>query len=213
MNALSYQCTEENGLSFVLLVDGEPLGQVIGSMDRAIPYYLFSSQNDLPRDARYSGEADEDVRIVAVCSCGEYECGSTPCRVVHNGETVIFRDFYPALNVEGFDREFRFTRATYEAVVAGMVARASAYRTGAPPPGDYSSSVATPSGTGNLNRIVEQDIAHQLAPGDTAPVAVPPARKAPHAVPPLPRRPARMPLPYSSADRCVRPGRSARFHR
>ena len=29
MNTLSYRCTEDNGLSFELLVDGQPLGNLV----------------------------------------------------------------------------------------------------------------------------------------------------------------------------------------
>jgi hypothetical protein len=47
MPTLSYRCTEDNGLSFELLVDGEPLGALIGSRDTAFPYWIV--EDGLPR--------------------------------------------------------------------------------------------------------------------------------------------------------------------
>ena len=46
MNALSFRTSTENGLSFELLVDGEPLGKLIGSRDTEIPFWLID--DDLP---------------------------------------------------------------------------------------------------------------------------------------------------------------------
>ena len=89
MNVLSYECTDDNGLSFLLLVDGEPLVRLLGSLDWAIPYYLLLFGDDLPCGSRCDGKKGPDIRIVAVCSCGEEGCGSTPCRVTPEGDTVV----------------------------------------------------------------------------------------------------------------------------
>src|SRR5690606_16416216 len=47
MPHLSYRCTEDNGLSFELLVDGDPLGDLIGSSDTMFPYWIV--EDGLPR--------------------------------------------------------------------------------------------------------------------------------------------------------------------
>ena len=39
MNTLGYECTADNGLSFVLLVDGTPLVSLVGSPDGGIPFH------------------------------------------------------------------------------------------------------------------------------------------------------------------------------
>jgi hypothetical protein len=115
MNALSYHRTQENGLSFELLVDWQPLGALIGSQNHALPYWLL--ENDLPHWPPYGSHPDPEIRIVTVCSCGEHDCGHTQCRVIHADEQVIFRDFDFDASPEGRKQAFRFTRANYEAVV------------------------------------------------------------------------------------------------
>ena len=47
MPTLGYRCTEDNGLSFELLVDGQPLGDLVGSRDTAFPYWIV--EDGLPR--------------------------------------------------------------------------------------------------------------------------------------------------------------------
>lgn len=40
MNTLSVAVNEENGLSFELLVEGQPMGAVLGDGNEGIPYWL-----------------------------------------------------------------------------------------------------------------------------------------------------------------------------
>ena len=47
MAILSYRCSEDNVLSFELLVDGQPLGDLIGSLDTVFPYWIV--EDGLPR--------------------------------------------------------------------------------------------------------------------------------------------------------------------
>src|SRR5260370_39406098 len=47
MNILSYDCSDANGLSFALRVDGQPLAALIGGMEREIPVFLVG--DDLAR--------------------------------------------------------------------------------------------------------------------------------------------------------------------
>jgi len=136
MNTLGYRCTGLNGLSFMLLVDGQPLGQLLGASPvEEIPYGAFI-EDDLPRgwgagDPFYRGH-EAEVRTVAICSCLVEDCGCILCRVVREGETVAFRDFWGA---EVGGKEFRFSRDNYETVVAEMVAQARAYRDNQVPAG------------------------------------------------------------------------------
>lgn len=46
MNNLAYRTSEENGLSFELVVDGQSLASLIGSRDAEIPYWIID--DDLP---------------------------------------------------------------------------------------------------------------------------------------------------------------------
>jgi hypothetical protein len=119
---LGYRCTDANGLSFELLVDGRPLGNVVGARDTAIPYWIV--RDELPYWPPDGPQLDPDIRIVCACSCGEYGCGHTQCRVVRKGDEVVFCDFDCDVSAEGSKKEFRFSRANYDAVVAEIVTHA-----------------------------------------------------------------------------------------
>jgi hypothetical protein len=99
------------------------LGRRVGARDTAIPYWII--EDDLPLLPEVAGP---EIRIVTVCSCGEHGCGHTNCRVVHDREFVVFRDFDLDVSPEGRQQEFRFTRANYEAVVSAIVSAAREYR-------------------------------------------------------------------------------------
>lgn len=120
MNTLSFRTTEDNGLSFELLVDGRPLGELVGAQDYSFPYW--DVVDDLPRWPPQGESRDPEVRIVCCCSCGEYGCGHTQCRVVREGDEVVFRDFDFDASREGRGQVFRFAAANYQAVVSEIVA-------------------------------------------------------------------------------------------
>jgi hypothetical protein len=122
MNTLSYRWTEDNGLSFELLVDGQPLGALVGARDTAIPYWII--EDDLPYCPPHREPHDPEIRIVCVCSCGEFGCGLTLCRVNREGNEVVLRDFDCDASAEGTRREFRFSRPNFEAVIGEIVHRA-----------------------------------------------------------------------------------------
>ncbi len=125
LNTLSYRCTDDNGLSFELLVDGTALATLIGSQDSQIPYWIID--DNLPCYPPDGAPDDPEVRIVNVCSCGEYGCGHAECRVVHEGESVIFCDFDGNVTRAGAAKRSHFSRANYDQVVREIVRRASAY--------------------------------------------------------------------------------------
>lgn len=126
MMKLSFRCTEENDLSFELLVDGVPLGELVGASDFSFPYWLVRS--GLPR-ASELGEPDEvDVLIVCVCGCGEYGCGHTRCRAVRSNGDVILSEFTFDVSRDGARREFRFTSDNFDAVNQEIVERANEFR-------------------------------------------------------------------------------------
>lgn len=126
MPTLSYRCTEENGLSFELLVDGEPLGVLIGSQDTAFPYWIV--EDGLPRWPPHSPSEAPDVRIICVCSCGEYGCGHAQCHVFRHGDEVVFNRFDVDVDREGARKEFRFRAVNYDAVCTEIAERAQQQR-------------------------------------------------------------------------------------
>jgi hypothetical protein len=124
MNKLAYRCTDDNGLSFELLVDGEPLGKLVGAHDWAIPFWDIV--DDLPYFPPHGRKRGADIRIVCCCSCGEYGCGHTQCRVLHENDVVLFRDFDFDASPDGQRRVFRFSADNYQTVVSEIVVRARA---------------------------------------------------------------------------------------
>lgn len=124
MNTLTFRTTDDNGLSFELLVNGRPLGELVGAQDWAIPFWIV--EDDLPHSPPNGESRDPEVRIVCCCSCGEYGCGHTQCRVVREGDEVVFRDFEFDASPEGRRQVFRFSAANYQAVVSEIVTRSQA---------------------------------------------------------------------------------------
>jgi hypothetical protein len=139
MNTLTYQCSEVNGLSFTLLVNGQPLVALVGGMDREIPFHLVDDglpdasdvavQNWVAAIPHFRG-CEREIRLVAVCDCGEPGCGCTFCRVVRDGKTVAFCDFLGSGIAAVVEKEFRFSRRNYEAVLAEIQARAREFSAG-----------------------------------------------------------------------------------
>lgn len=125
MNTLDYRVSDQNGLSFELVFDGQPLSELIGARDTPIPFWLFEKgMADLPP---YSPERGDEVRIVAVCSCGEYGCGRSLCRVVREDDSVLFRDFEGDLGSDKSMKEFRVSPDNYSSVISRIVEQASEY--------------------------------------------------------------------------------------
>jgi hypothetical protein len=120
MNKLTFRATDDNGLSFELLVDGLPLGELVGAKDWAIPFWIV--EDDLPRWPPHGESREPEVRIVCCCSCGEYGCGHTQCRVIRDGDEVVFRDFKFDASPEGQRQVFRFAAINYQVVVSEIVA-------------------------------------------------------------------------------------------
>jgi hypothetical protein len=126
MNELGYRRTDENGLSFELLVDGEPLGDIVGAQDAAIPYWIID--DDLPYLPPHGAARHSEIRIVTVCSCGEYGCGHTECRVIRLTDSVVFRDFDMDCTPDGKTKQFTFTPENYDRVVGQIVNEAQKYK-------------------------------------------------------------------------------------
>jgi hypothetical protein len=122
MSAFAYRSTPDNGTSFDLLVDGVALGELLGDGNDGIPYWIV--EDDLPYWPPHGTPRDPDYRIVTVCSCGEYGCGHSRCRVIKTADTVTLRDFAGDVGANGAARVFTFSRSDYDQVVSGIVAEA-----------------------------------------------------------------------------------------
>lgn len=127
MNTIDYRSIDENGLSFELLIDGWPFGELIGVPNASIPVWLF--ENDLPSYSSFDSPGqDDETRIIAVCGCGEYGCGRSLCRVVREGDDVVFCDFEGDLGSEESLKEFQFSSVNYDSVISKIVNEANGYK-------------------------------------------------------------------------------------
>jgi hypothetical protein len=129
MNTLSFRTTEDHGLSIELLIDGQSLVELVDLGDTLIPYYYF--EGDLPLG--YWGASDPSIKCIGVCSCGESGCGAAECRVVREGNVIVFRDFSSNINPkyekkEKDGREYRVTAANYDSVIANIMKQVADYQ-------------------------------------------------------------------------------------
>ncbi len=140
LNKLSYQVVELNDqsieykyfvdyedfltISFELLIDEAPIGSLLKTNNKAIPYYYF--ENDLP--SYFHNYSNKEVHIIGVCSCGVDSCGNATC-VLEKGESfVTFREIFK----DGFefpkDFKFKFSRENYDSVISEIRKRAKEYK-------------------------------------------------------------------------------------
>jgi hypothetical protein len=122
MNILGYHRSANHILSFELTIDGEDIGKVIMTNNTATPYRLFLTGLALPPLDRLSIMTDD--RIIAVCSCGQYGCGCTRCKIVRSWDnSIVFRDFImnPKESTPVFNLLlFCFSQTNYDDVVTGI---------------------------------------------------------------------------------------------
>jgi hypothetical protein len=133
LNTLSYRKRDNNDLSFELIIDGSPFGDLIGEPDMPITYWYFLDEGfdrQLPR----SSWRDDGRRLIAVCSCGESGCGHVDCLVELGTELVIFKNFGGDTARDRMsDMEFRFSVENYQMVLSDIVNTAREYHQKNPP--------------------------------------------------------------------------------
>ncbi len=123
MNVLSFRTSPEDGLSFELLIDSQSLSELVNDGYEGIPYWNIHA--DLPSLPPDSEPRRMGVHIVSVCSCGEYGCGHTRCRIEKAGDQVIFREFVRSKNDKPKDLVFVFSGQNYDEVVVSIVNQAN----------------------------------------------------------------------------------------
>ena len=125
MNTISVEVSKANGLSFELLVDGQPIGALLNDGNAGIPYWL--AKDGLPTYPYPADDCETDplVRIVSVCGCGEYGCDHSRCKVTKTSETVEFSDFEGDVGVKGKTIRFEFPLSQYQAVCQQIAKQAN----------------------------------------------------------------------------------------
>ena len=113
INTLDYRSSAKHKLSFELLIDGKPIGSVVGSSDTAIPYWLF--QTGVALSPLNNLESHAEKRVIAVCSCGSYGCSCVQCNVTQSWDgNILFRDF--TIDQYHSDNAFNMLMFTFSSV-------------------------------------------------------------------------------------------------
>ena len=123
LNKLTYQRTDDNGLSFELFVDNISINKLVESENEAIPYWVF--EDELPS---WGINKESGFRIVGVCDCGEYGCGNTRCRVIREKDNVTFREFFVDGYINPRNIEFKFSLENYNSVISGIIKEVKNYK-------------------------------------------------------------------------------------
>lgn len=114
MNILSYKMFDDNGGSFVLLVDGIELAELVNFDDSLIPFWI--SGKGIPTFPPHQSFEDVNERIIAVCGCGEYGCDCLTCKIEIEDEFVKFYEFKRPSFSRVIDKTFRFTKENFREV-------------------------------------------------------------------------------------------------
>lgn len=110
MNQLSFAITDDNTLSFALLVDGQPIVQPNDPKEALLTAWLCDAGIPISPDHEPAGSRV----LIAVCSCGEYGCGNSNARLERKNGRVRLFDFEGS-GVDGLT-EYQFDEAQYDQV-------------------------------------------------------------------------------------------------
>jgi hypothetical protein len=115
MNKLSFETSEYDWLSFVLLVDGRALLAGLHADDHEIPYWIC----DMGIPTLPPNDSTAKRIIVGVCGCGEYGCGHTSAKVERSDGIVRLFEFERGSR---FINEFQFDANEFD-LVSNQIAR------------------------------------------------------------------------------------------
>lgn len=140
LNKLAYRVVEQNDqtieedyfvdyedsptISFELLIDGNSIGSLLNTNNKAIPYYYF--EEDLP--SYFHSYRNKEIHIIGICSCGVGGCGDATCVLEKSEDLIIFREIFK----DGYEFpenfQFKFSRQNYESVIAEIVKKGNEYK-------------------------------------------------------------------------------------
>ncbi|MGD1937714.1 MAG: hypothetical protein ACFCA4_09190 [Cyanophyceae cyanobacterium] len=135
-DVLSYRTTSHNAsLSFEIRVNDRPIGEFFYGKSAEenttpVPFRLFRSGLGI-QPVQLLG-ADPEKKVVAVCSCGQWGCGSVRCDVVKSWDNkVVFTEFtVDPMHSKPFDRsvKFVFLENNYDAVASSIFREVNEYK-------------------------------------------------------------------------------------
>lgn len=109
MNKLSFEMSEYDWLSFVLVADGRPLLADLHADDHEIPYWIC----DMGIPTWPPNDLTAKRIIVGVCGGGEYGCGHTRANVERRDGIVRLFEFERGSR---FTNEFQFAANEFDSV-------------------------------------------------------------------------------------------------
>jgi hypothetical protein len=125
VNELDFRVTNDNDLSFELLVDGSGIEGLEEADNRNIPYWLFET-DELPDD--YNHFLKRQQYLIGVCSCGESGCGAAGCVVNKDSDYVYFTNIFIDGRELPTNYQFVFKRENYESVMESIQQKVSRFR-------------------------------------------------------------------------------------
>jgi hypothetical protein len=119
VNQLSFHISEFEGAMWVyLFVDGRPIEELVEGESGGLHSTYFGS-DDLPHLPPWSEHWDGETYMVSHCSCGEYGCGNTNCRILVE-EDLIVMDRFRTGNATNDSLKFEFHREEFKMVIAAL---------------------------------------------------------------------------------------------
>jgi hypothetical protein len=123
MNKLTFEATDQNGLSFRLMVDGKPIINTQGISEDQLP--AWECEQGIPSFPPY--EATSGRVLVAACGCGEYGCGNTNAQIERKNGIVRLFDFdgvasSPNMSFEFEEKEYDRVSSEVAAIAAKQIA-------------------------------------------------------------------------------------------
>ena len=112
---------EHDFLAFDFLIDGLPISQILEDGNEGIPFWLATEGiPTLPLKEKTSTR-----RIISVCNCGEYGCGSSNCDIEIKDKEVIFKNFEGDCGDNGQTLVFTFNRTEFDQEISKMIKSAN----------------------------------------------------------------------------------------
>ena len=128
MNSISLLSTNDDGLTFCFLVDEQLLGEILGAPGNGIPHrYIVDSLPSIPPYPNVT-PTEPSLRLVAVCTCGEFGCGHTKCRIRYTEQQVSMSEFVTKDKPSTKNHSFRFDSNDFNRVISRMIDEANRFR-------------------------------------------------------------------------------------
>lgn len=120
MNRLEVDYDNLHGLTFILLVDGRPMHELVEDLNFGLPYHQVLE--GLPNHI-----INPEATCVTCCDCGESGCGSSGFVITQDDELTHFHSFVTRTKTSHFNNDLKFLTKNFHEVMGKIKALAHAY--------------------------------------------------------------------------------------